>query len=57
MTKTALMVTGLAGVLSFGLACFGLFGPPVEPGAGSTVEACAGLSGEALADCERRHGG
>lgn len=54
--KNFLMLTGLAGVLAFGTACFQLFAPS-DPGPAETrIEACAGLSGEALADCERRRG-
>jgi hypothetical protein len=56
MTKTLLMGLGLAGVFAAGTACFGLFTPRSEQPAGESVEACAGLSDEAKADCERRHG-
>lgn len=55
MAKTIVMLIGLAGVLAAGTACFGLFSrtpPPAE----TQVEACAGLSGEAKIDCERRQG-
>ncbi len=52
--KTLLMVLGLAGVFAAGTACFGLFVPRSEPSK-DAVEACAGLEGEAKADCERRH--
>jgi hypothetical protein len=54
--KTMLMLAGLAGVLAFGTACFGLFSAPEPAPAKSTVAACAGLAGQALIDCERRHG-
>jgi hypothetical protein len=56
MTKTLVMLLGLAGVFAAGTACFGLFGPRSDQPEGTTVEACAGLSGDAKADCERRHG-
>lgn len=52
--KTFLMLTGLAGVLAFGTACFQMFSAPAPPPAESRVEACAGLSGQALIDCEQR---
>lgn len=57
MTKTAVMITGIAGVLAFGTACFGLFGTSKPPAADSGSEACAGLSGQAKIDCEKRQGG
>ncbi len=53
-TKTVSMLLGLAGVFAAGTACFGLF-TRTEPSE-STIEECAGLSGQAKADCERRHG-
>lgn len=53
--KTFLMLLGLAGVFAFGTACFGLFDSG-KRSPGTTVEACAGLSGDAKADCESRHG-
>lgn len=56
MRKTILMLIGLASVFAGGVACFGLFGSS-EPSEGTAIEACAGLSGAAKADCERRHGG
>ena len=52
--KTVLMLIGLGGVLALGTACFGLF--TREPAAETEVEACAGLSGQAKIDCEKRHG-
>jgi hypothetical protein len=55
MGKTVLMLLALAGVFAAGTACFGLFGRD-DPPAGATIAECAGLSGEAKADCERRHG-
>jgi hypothetical protein len=48
------MMLGLAGVFAAGTACFGLF-TRTDPSAESSVEACAGLSGQAKADCERQH--
>ena len=54
--KTVLMLLGLASVFAAGTACFGLFGPRSDRPEGTTVETCAGLSGEAKADCERRRG-
>jgi len=55
MTKTIVMLAGLAGVLAFGTACFGLFGSS-KPQSETTVQACAGLSGQAKIDCEKRQG-
>jgi len=46
--KTIVMLAGLAAVLAFGTACFQMFSSE------SKVEACAGLSGQALIDCENR---
>jgi hypothetical protein len=40
-------------VLALGTACFGLFTKDEPPA--TKVAECAGLSGDALADCERRH--
>jgi hypothetical protein len=54
--KRGLMLLGLAGVFAAGTACFGLFAPRSERPEGAAVEACAGLAGDARADCERRHG-
>jgi hypothetical protein len=56
MMKNLLMIIGLAGVFAAGIACFGLFTPSSDRPEGTTIEACAGLSGEAKADCERRRG-
>ena len=56
MKKTVIMLLGLAGVFAAGLACSGLTKPPAEAPEGTTIEACAGLSGVAKEDCERRHG-
>ncbi|MGH6691657.1 MAG: hypothetical protein ACREF4_13375 [Gammaproteobacteria bacterium] len=53
--KTLLMLLGLAGVFAAGTACFGLFIPRSDRSEDPTAEACEGLSGEAKADCERRH--
>lgn len=53
--KTTVMLIGLAGVLAFGTACFGLF-TRSSPPADSEIEACAGLDGQAKTDCEKRHG-
>jgi hypothetical protein len=55
-TKTLLMVLGLAGAFAAGTACFGLFSSRSDRPEGTTVEECAGLSGQAKEDCERRHG-
>jgi len=54
--KDVLMVLALAGVFVAGTACFGLFGPPRDVPPGGEIEECAGLSGDAKADCERRQG-
>ena len=53
--KTVLMLIGLGSVLALGTACFSLFSRS-EPEAETQVEACAGLSGQAKIDCEKRHG-
>lgn len=55
MTKTMLMLLGLAGVFAAGTACFGLFSSDSPRPTQGEVEACAGLSGQAKVDCERRH--
>ncbi len=55
MTKTMLMLLGLAGVFAAGTACFGLFSSDSPRPPQGEVEACAGLSGQAKVDCERRH--
>jgi hypothetical protein len=54
--KTLWMVLGLAGVFAAGTACFGLFAPRSERPEDPAVKECAGLSGQAKLDCERRHG-
>lgn len=53
-TKTMSMLLGLAGVFAAGTACFGLF-TRTDSSAESNVAACAGLSGQAKADCEQQH--
>lgn len=53
--KTFVMLIGLAAAFAAITACFGMFSkspPPAE----SQVEACAGLSGQAKIDCEKRQG-
>ncbi len=55
MTKTVLMIVGLASVLAVGTACFRLL-TGRDDKAASSVEACAGLSGQAKTDCEARQG-
>lgn len=50
MMKTALMTAGLAAVFLVGVACFG-FGSKAPAPADS---ACAGLTGQARADCEQQ---
>jgi hypothetical protein len=55
MTKTIVMLLGLAGIFLAGTACFGLF-TSRDDRAASPVAACAGLEGQARLDCERRHG-
>lgn len=54
MTKTILMAAALGGVFLLGTACAGLFTKTSDRSAPSAVEACAGLSGQAKADCEQR---
>jgi hypothetical protein len=56
MTKTIVMLLGLAGVFAAGSACFGLFSSEKPAPPETQVEACAGLSGQAKIDCERRQG-
>jgi hypothetical protein len=53
MTKTPLMLLGLAAVLGAGTACFGLFSSDDEPRP-TITSPCADLDGEARAECERR---
>jgi hypothetical protein len=48
------MLFGLAAVVAAGTACFGLFSSRTPP-AETDIEACAGLSGQAKIDCEKRH--
>ncbi|HJW67940.1 MAG TPA: hypothetical protein VJ829_01150 [Candidatus Binatia bacterium] len=55
MTKTILMLLGLASVFAAGTACFGLFSSGHTPPPQGQIEECAGLSGQAKTDCERRH--
>lgn len=55
MTKTMVMLIGLAGVLGAGTACYSMFGERPRPDA-DQVAACAGLEGQAKLDCERRQG-
>lgn len=53
--KTVAMLIGLASVFAVIVACSGMFSkspPPAE----TQVEACAGLSGQAKIDCEKRQG-
>ena len=53
MIKTTVMLLGLAAVFAAGVACFGLF-TRTDPSAQTQSEACAGLSGQAKIDCEKR---
>ena len=53
--KTVVMLAGLASAFAVLVACFGMFSKD-PPATESQVEACAGLSGQALIDCEKRHG-
>jgi hypothetical protein len=55
MRKTIVMLCGLAGVFAVSVACSKLFSSS-SPSENSPVAACAGLSGQALKDCEQRHG-
>jgi hypothetical protein len=55
VTKRTIMLLGLAGVFLAGTACFGLFTSRGEPSRDAEVAECAGLSGQARADCEQRH--
>lgn len=55
MTKTAIMLVGMAAVLGGGIACFGMFSSstdPHEPPA--STKSCEGLQGQAKIDCERQ---
>lgn len=54
-TKNLVMLSALAAVLAFGTACFKLFAGDDEPAQDAEIAACAGLSGQAKADCEARH--
>ena len=47
--KAPLMLAGLAAVFLVGVACFGLSSKSPAPPA-----ACAGLEGQAKADCEKQ---
>jgi hypothetical protein len=55
MKKTIVMLSGLAAVFAVSVACSKLFSSSSPPES-SSVAACAGLSGQALKDCEPRHG-
>ena len=55
MTKRTMMLLALAGVFLAGTACFGLFTTKQEPARDADIPECAGLSGQALADCQERH--
>ena len=50
--KTFVMVAALGGILATGTACFGLFTSSKKET--TTSAPCAGLSGQALSDCEAR---
>jgi len=52
MTKTILMVLGLAAFTGASLACFGLLSGGRERPAAE--ESCEGLTGQAKIDCEKR---
>lgn len=47
--KTSVMLAGLAAVFALGVACMGFSSKAPEP-----ATACAGLEGQALADCEKQ---
>jgi len=51
--RTLLMLLGLAIVFAGGTACF-VMPPSKAPPAETTIEACAGLAGEARRSCEQR---
>lgn len=57
--KTAVMLLGLAAVFASGVACAKIYhsltGGPADDAvpAAAATPACAGLTGEALADCEQ----
>ncbi|HZR82358.1 MAG TPA: hypothetical protein VFD92_14795 [Candidatus Binatia bacterium] len=53
MLKTALMIAGLAALLGASTACFGLFSKD-DPDRPAVRSSCAGLTGQAKADCEKR---
>lgn len=50
MLKTVLMTAGLAAVFAVGVACFGFSSKAPAP----ATSACAGLEGQAKADCEKQ---
>ena len=56
MIKTTIMLIGLATAVAAGTACFGLFSSSKSEPEETQIEACAGLSGQAKIDCEKRHG-
>ena len=53
MIKRVVMLAALGGIFLLGTACFGLFTESSDSST-SSVEACAGLSGQAKVDCEQR---
>ena len=55
--KTVVMLGALAFVLAAGTACFSLFAGSDEPAQEAEIAECAGLSGQAREDCEKRHRG
>ena len=52
MRKTIVMLTGLAAVFAVGTACSSMFSGGSDPA--PAADPCAGLSGQAKADCEQR---
>ncbi len=56
MTKTIVMIAGLAGALAFGTACFSLRPDPSPPAGETGSKACDGLAGQAKIECEERQG-
>jgi hypothetical protein len=51
MNRDALMLAGLAAVVAFGTACFGMFSDSKDKPA--AVQSCEGLEGQAKIDCEK----
>jgi len=53
--KDLLLLFALAVLPTAGMACFDFFARRDDAAKEATIQACAGLSGPARVDCEKRH--